>query len=212
MPIVVGGRIKIILRWEQAAQKCEVVQWYRTDGAAFLTADMDGVLEAYWNDIKTVWRAMIVDFPFFKFTELVGAEENPAGAFGSYSIPLAEQQGTRAATGLGNFLPSFAAAGVRLNVATRVTRPGSKRLPGVMEGDNDNGTLDAGFVALADNTAEVYSVGRILGAPVATGVLHPIICRLGGSPAVPVASQDVTGHQVNQYITSQVSRKIGHGS
>lgn len=212
MAIVVGGRIKIALRWEQAAQKCEVVQWYRTDGAAFLTADMDGVLEAYWNDIKTVWRAMIVNFPFFKFIELVGQEESPTGAFGSYSVPLAEQQGTRSATGLENFMPSFNACGVKLNVATRVTRPGQKRLPGLMEGDNDNGTLSPTFIALAGAVAAKYSSPVILGAPVATGALIPIIARLSGSPAAVVASQDVTSFTVNQYVTSQVSRKIGHGS
>jgi hypothetical protein len=212
MPIGLGVRIKITLRYQQAGQNCENVQWYTTDGAAFLTADMPGVLEAYWNDIKTAWRALIVTSSSFKFTELLGAEESPTGAFGSFPVPLAEQLGTRAAGSLGNFLPSFAAAGVKLTVATRVTRPGQKRLPGIMEGDNDNGTLEAGYIALADPVAEVYSVPRVLGAPVATGVLTPVICHLDPITDLPVASQEVTGHVINQFISSQVSRKIGHGN
>lgn len=212
MALTPGGRLKIILRWQLANQNCEAVQWYRMDGAAFLTADVPAVLEAYWNDIKSVWRAMIVTSPTFKFIELLGAEESPTGGFGSYSVPLAEQQGTRAAGSLGNFLPSFNAAGVKLTVAARTTRPGQKRLPGLMEGDNDNGTLEAPFIALADAVAAKYSTPIILGAPVATGALIPIVARLAGVPPTVTAAQDVTGHVVNQYITSQVSRKIGHGS
>ena len=212
MPIVVGGRLKITLRWQMSLQNCEAVQWYSTDGAAFLTADMSGVLEAYWNDIKTVWRNLIVTSPEFQFTELLGAEENPSGAFGSYAVPVLERQGTRAAGALGNFMPGFNSAGVKLNVATRVTRPCQKRLPGLMEGDNANGLLEAPYIALANLVAAKYSAPVVLGVPVATGVLEPIICHLDPVTGLPIASQPVIGHSINQFITSQVSRKIGHGN
>jgi len=57
----------------------------------------------------------------------------------------------------------------------------------------------------------MFSEPIILGAPVATGVLHPAI---GGTmvDGVPPVYQRVTGNVVNTRITSQVSRKLGHGT
>lgn len=207
MPIVVGGRIKISLRYVFFGQRCENVQWFRTDGAAFLTADAVAVGEAYWNDIKTAWRALIVTSPSFEFVEVAVEEESPTGAFGVYSVPLAERQGTRPAGSLVDFLPQFNACPVKLTVATRVTRPGQKRLPGLMEGDSGAGQIGAPFVALADAVAAKYSTTLVLGAPVATGALAPIICRIDKATGTITASQDVAGHIVSNVPTSQVSRR-----
>lgn len=212
MAIVVGGRVKISLRYTFFGQRCQNVQWYRTDGAAFLTASASGVLEAYWNDIKSAWRAMIVTSPSFEFNELALEEENPTGAFGTYAVPLAERQGTRALGSLVDFLPQFVAASAKLTVATRVTRPGFKRLPGIMEGDSGAGEISATFVSLADAVAAKYSTPIILGAPVATGALIPVIVRLDPNTGAVSASQDVSGRIVSNIPTSQVSRKRGHGS
>lgn len=204
--------LKIVIRGTLAGQQMQVVQWYRPTGAAFLTATPTGVGEAYWNDIKTAWRACHIATAFDVTQSIFVSEPGVDGAYGEYAIPVGEQQGTRPAGTLGEFLPPFLAAGVRLTVATRATRPGQKRFWGFLEGDNNAGALQSAAAALIGTLAGKFSSGITLGAPVATGVLWPEIVHLEGSPEVITRRQDVAGFIVAANITSQNSRKIGRGA
>jgi hypothetical protein len=204
--------IKTTLRWTFLSQQCQTVQYYEPDGAAFLTADMVGVLEAYWNDIKTAWRALIIESALFTFDSLLGEEVGGGASFAEYAVPTEESMGTRAQGTLGSFLPSFMACPVRLTVGTRLTRPGQKRLPGLSDGDVDQNTVLSAYRTLAEDVAVKYGEFITLGAPVALGVLHPRVVSLSGSPPQVVSSQRVTGYLVGVNPTTQNSRKLGRGS
>lgn len=209
MPIGIGIPLRIEIRGTIKGQACMVRQWYETDGAAFLTADPTGVGEAFWNHIKTAWRAMHIGDGVDFTQSIFVAEDGPTGAYGEYAIPTGEQTGLRSGAGLGSSLPAYSAGGIRLTVGSRVTRPGQKRFWGLYELDADHGDLvSAGYATLLDGIGPMFSAPLTLGAPVALGVLNPIIVSMGGTPPVVVASQPVTGYLVHPYVTSQVSRKV----
>lgn len=208
MAIGIGVPLKITLVGSILGQVWNNVQWYVTDGAAFLTADAVGVGEAYWNDIKSLWRATMAITPQLTTTSIKVSEPGPTGAFGEFAIPPGEQQGSRAIAS--NLIPSFNGGGIRLTVATRATRPGQKRIVGATELDITEQSWEAGYLTLLNNVAPIFADTRVLGAPVATGTLAPIIVSLDAIGNV-TASQPVTGFVTNPYVTSQVSRKRGRG-
>jgi hypothetical protein len=211
MPIT-GNLLEIVLRFSWLQQECETVQFYKPGGAAFLTATPAGVGEAWWNDVKAAWRAMAPSSSDAVFKSVFVREYNGLGGYGEFPIPVGEIFGTRSATGLGDFMPPYVAAAGKLSVATNVTRPGQKRLPFALEGDNVNGKIQAAFQTLCNAVLAKYSTTITLGAPVATGVLVPQIVRKAGSPPAPSAWQDVVGYVLNQNFSTQNSRKFGHGS
>jgi len=131
---------------------------------------------------------------------------------GEYAIPSGERDGTRAATSDPIYLPSYCAVGCRLTVPTRITRPGQKRFPGLTQSDVDSNVVDGGFLALVEDVAEKYSQVITLGAPVALGVLVPHIEHYDPDTGAYVSRQDVSGFVLNGFVTSQVSRRYGHGS
>lgn len=209
---ITSDRIAVSIRGVYLAQRVEVVQWYRPGGAAFVTATAAGVAEAYWNDIKTLWRAAHAVSALDKTFSVFVQEPGSSGAYGEYAVPSGEQEGTRSNTGLTDLLPATNSVGVRLTVATRTTRPGQKRFWGVWIADNNTGVLGAALAGLVDALAVKFDSIITLGAPVATGVLQPIVVRIDRDTGLPTADQDVIGHVVNPYITTQNSRKVGHGS
>lgn len=210
---ILATEILIAIRgvfWGQAVQ---IGQWFEAQGAAFITADAVGVGEAFWNDIKTDWRALHVGYANDRTTSIFVSEPGITGAYGEFAVPTGEQLGTRTAPGSGSYLPTFVAAGFRETVATRVTRPGQKRVWGLFEGDvDDDGAMAAGYTALLNTFAAHLTAPIILGVPVATGVLQPIVARIDVADGSVIAQQDVVGYLTNPYVTSQVSRKVGRGN
>jgi hypothetical protein len=204
--------LKIVIRGVHMGQQMEVVQWYRPTGAAFLTATLLGVAEAYWNDIKTTWRACHVANIDDVTTSVFISEPGVAGQYAEFAVPSGEQQGTRSGPTEPQALPPYVAAGVRLTVGSRVTRPGQKRFWGLKESDQSNGLLTAALAALITSLAPKFAGGITLGAPVATGVLWAEIVRVAGVPQVVTARQDVTGFIVAGNVTTQNSRKFGRGA
>lgn len=211
MPVTAED-LKITIRGTCLAQQAEVVQWYRPTGAAFLTATLLGVAEAYWNDIKTLWRACHLNSTNDTTVSILISEPGAGGGYAEYAIPSGEQSGTRSSPTQNQPLPPFMCAGVRLTVGTRTTRPGQKRFWGLVEEDQSAGVLGSALAALVAALAPKFSAGITLGAPVATGVLWPEIVHLEGSPQVVTARQDVTGFIVNPNVTTQNSRKYGRGA
>lgn len=209
---ILSSHLKVTIRGTVAAQQWENVQWYKPTGAAFVTAEAAGVAQAYWDDVKTAWRALIVTSSVFTFQSVLVSEPGDTGAFGEYPIPISEQNGTRAIGDLADFMPPFNAWGMRLTVATRTTRPGQKRFCGIMEGDANADILTAPGIALLEDLAPKFSDNIVLGSPVATGVLIPEVVRIDRVTGDITASQEVTGFLINPYVTSQVSRKRGRGA
>lgn len=209
---ILSEHLKITVRGTISAQQWENVQWYKPGGAAFVTAEAAGVAQAYWNDVKSAWRALIVDSSVFTFQSILVSEPGDTGAFGEFPVPVGEQNGTRAIGSLTDFMPPFNAWGVRLTVATRTTRPGQKRFCGIMEGDANGDVLTAPGIALVQALAVKFSDNIVLGSPVATGVLIPEVVSIDRATGAITAHQEVTGYLINPYVTSQVSRKRGRGA
>lgn len=211
MPVT-GSHMRVILRYTYLSQKCENVQFYRLNGAAFATATVSGVLEAYWNDIKTAVRAVFSSSSAVNTLDSVlGDEVGGLGGFAEFAIPPAERVGTRAAGDDGEWLNSFTAVGCRLSVGTRATRPGQKRFPALREGDVVGNSFAGSLLLLYDPLFLKYSSPITLGAPVATGVMIPEVGKSVPS-GFPSVFQDVTGHTINPDVTSQTSRKKGRGA
>lgn len=210
---ITGDALLITLRFTLWDQNCQTGQFYTPGGAAFITANCDGVAEAWWNDVKAAWRDLLsVGDTSARFVSVLCEEFNGLGGLGEFAIPTAESGGTRVVDPASSLMPPYCALGVRLTVPTRTTRPGQKRLPFMMETDVEGNVVGAGFITQAEAVAVVYSSTRTLGAPVALGTLTPKIVSRDPVTGSITAAQDVGGYVVNPYITSQVSRRRGHGS
>src|SRR5215211_4867806 len=174
---ITGDALLINLRFIYWNQRCQTGCFYTPGGAAFITANCDGVAEAWWNDVKEAWRGLLTEGDTSaEFVSVVVEEFNGLGGLGEYAIPVAEKFGTRDPVGATDLMPPFVAQGVRLTVPTRATRPGQKRLPFLMESDVVGNAISPAYQELAAEVAVVYSSTRTLGAPVALGTLTPKIC------------------------------------
>lgn len=212
MVLVPGGLVEIQFRYTYLGQKLLTRQFYQMQGAAFLTADPLQVAEAYWNDVKALWRSLYSSASTVGTQDTLYVREVGNGQqYAEYAIPSGERVGTRAPGDDGEWVAPFMAAGVKLTVGSSVTRPGQKRLSALREGDITGNSIITAQQTLVDNVAAIFSTPRTLGAPVALGVLQPVI---GGTVVAgdPTVFQNVTGKVVNAFITSQVSRKLGHGA
>lgn len=168
--------------------------------------------EAWWNDIKTAYRgAFPVSMSNYFRKVLVSQVDDPAGIFGEYAIPTGERGGTRVTGAPDSPQPPFVAAGIRLTVATRTTRPGQKRVCCLNEADTDYNGLQAGVTTALNALATKMATPCVLGAPALGQTLNPVVIRRDATGA-PTAWQYVTGYLVNPVPTSQVSRKTGRGA
>lgn len=211
MAIYVDSDIQIAIRQRHTAQSIENVFSYNVaEAPAGVGVSAEAIGEAWWNHIKATWRACVpVSFGAFQTSVFVRVINNPAGDYGEYAIVAGEQTGTRAAAA-SEALPPFTAAGVRMSVSTRATRPGQKRFAFLAEQDNANGQLQASISTPLGALMNVLCGVMTLGAPAALFVLQPKVFKLAPGDVI-LAGQDVTGYVINPYITSQTSRKVGHG-
>lgn len=204
--------IEITLRYIFLGQNCQTARIYSWDGASIAAASAAQVGEAWWNHYKDAWRAIPVNsLSEVRFTTVIVREVGGSLSYGEYAIPVEEQSGDRS-SGEGGYLPSYAAVGCRLTVGSTVTRPGQLRIPFLLEGDVTLNDVEADFLTLCEPLATLYSQANIMGAPIATGVLQPSVVTYGADNNTVDAGQDVIGFALNPYVTSQVSRRRGHGS
>lgn len=167
--------------------------------------------EAWWNHVKAPYRALATAdfgavFKSVRVTEL----GNPTGEYGEFAIPTDEQTGTRANPTDADTEPLLLAAGVRLTVPSRLTRPGQKRFTFLTQTDTLNQVISAGFKTLLTTLMTTMTANMVLGAPAAGVVLVPHVVSLNADGSIR-ASQTVTGFVVANNPTSQVTRKIGRG-
>ena len=161
------------------------------------------VAEGFWNKIKVAFRAFLQGSSSVIYVKVAAEQLFSPYGFAEYSVPPAEQAGSRA--GSDQFMPVFNSAVVKLNVGTRATRPGSKRLWGLLEADSTQSVLAAGAVtlwgaaaALLDDTFTATGTAINL-TPVIVGYPTPFL------PAPPRV-QDVTLAALSPYVGHQVSR------
>jgi len=105
-------------------------------------------------------------------------------------------------------LPPFVAWSFRLNRITRAVRNGYKRIPGVPESFQANGTATTAAIVLLTNSAAILA--GTLTESGGSGVWKPqVVRRLPGPP--PTHTPFDFGLCQYLAITSQVSRKVGRG-
>lgn len=212
MALTPGSELKIVHRYTCLGQKCENIQYVSMQGAAVALSTIPQILEAYWNDIKAAWHAILpTSLALGSFDELLGYEVGGTLAYGGYTIPFLERVGTRAGLTLLTMLPPFNCSGSQQSVSTRVTRPGQKRIPFLADSDVEGNALAASSLSLFAAAHDTFGNVHALGAPAAGVVLQP---RVGGTLVddVPTVFQDVADVILNLNVTSQVSRKIGRGT
>ena len=210
MAIQVGDFLRVMLRGIVGGVQVQNVWAYR------VVSEPGGVEaahvgQAWWNHVKNAYRPVATTGYTTAF-QLVRVEQLgvPDGYFGEYAIPAGEQAGTRATAGDAT-VASFVAVGVTLNVGTRVTRAGSKRLWGAGEGDLSGQYFGAAILGEAVLCMDACVGELTLGAPAALAMLQTVVARVNPSTGLVTASQDVIGHTVRSEVTSQVSRKLGRG-
>lgn len=161
------------------------------------------VAQGFWDNVKAAWRAFWPNSSNFTFDRVDCEQLSDTHPFGSYAITGAEVFGTRTVSG--DMAPPTLAGLIRLNVGTRVTRPGSKRIAGLQEGDVNYSTLASGTVTLLQTLATAFADpfnatgGTIEMTPVIVGYPGP---QNPGDPRV----QDVISGTASSYVSHQVSR------
>jgi hypothetical protein len=162
------------------------------------------VAEAFWDYISTQFRALIgtgFDNWFDRVDVLNVTDEI---GFGTYTISGAERAGTRATTG--DWMGRWIAFPLRLNVGTRLTRPGQKRFGSVFEGDQSGGTIGAtalGIIqTLGDRLDDNIGFGLLL-----DGEMQPVVYGLSTGEGVPVRVNPIVSTTAVAEMTSQRTRK-----
>lgn len=211
MAIPVGALLEISNVGELFGNEVRNVWQYEvTTSAPSITAAH--VAEAWWNHVKAVLRGIPTTNIGGSFRSVEVRElNNPTGALGSYGIPSSEWAGTRTPGTEAQILMPFSAVGVRLDVGTRVTRPGQKRFAGLVEGDQNSGEVQAGVRNAVITAMTLMIASMTLGAPAATMTLKPVVVRKDALGAV-TAQQSITSYTINPYVTSQNTRKFGRGA
>lgn len=211
MAITEGTKLRISLYATFHGQQCMNVWYYNVTGT-FTGISAGAVGNAWWQRVKTDYRAL-VDVAFSNVFEkvLVTDVSEALGEYGEYSIPTGERVGTRSVASASG-MPPFVAAGARLSVATRVTRPGQKRFAWVLEQDTSGPSVSTTYIDLANAVLAKAAVAGTLGVPALGMDLQPIVARVDPTTRVVTAWQPITGYTVSPTLTSQVSRKMGRGA
>lgn len=211
MAVTEGNLIEVVVK-QVAFQQQILNTWTYLVTGTFSGISAGAVANAYWQAVKATYRGVIADAynPYFSAIT-VRVLDDPLGDYGEYSIPTGERAGTRVGGG-GDLAPVFLATGVRLTVDTRVTKPGQKRIGGLMEGDITNGVVSGSVITTIDALMSVAAAGVLtLGVPALGMDLLPVVVRKDPTTGIPTAHQEITGHLVNIQVTSQNTRKIGRG-
>lgn len=208
-----ASHIEITLRYLVLGQRAQTARVYTWDGVAIAAATPHNLGEAWWNHYKTAWREIAPDdLEAAQFLSVFVREVGGGLAYGEYPIPTGEQAGLRDITGYGSVLPSANAMGNRLAVASGVTRPGQFRTPWLTAADIVGNSIGGEFQELGSEIADLYSQPNVLGPPVATGTIAPTVTRFGVDNNTVAASQPVVGFVINPFVTTQASRRYGHGT
>src|SRR5215207_189886 len=126
MTIANGSLVEMVINMTSLSQQTLNVYQYQIVGFPGTPSAVQ-VAEAYWNNIKGAYRAVVSVGLGNVFTSIRIRElNNPSGDYAEYDVPTAEKVGTRA-TPAGDTLPPNLSVCVRLVVGTRATRPGQKR-------------------------------------------------------------------------------------
>lgn len=210
MPFSAGDHIRVILRQTYLTQQVINVLHYEMVDTGTLSAA--AAAQAWWDDVKAAWRGATTTSIQFDRVDVYD-NDNPLGEFGSYPIPSAERGGTY---GTNDFSPNIA-AGFKLAVGNRTTKPGALRVAGMRsDGIDDGGNWLSSQVTVLNalgNAIEAFrpgAAGTIGGVLVVYGAPH------GPSTRYPARETAVYNPVLDvvlaPYMTTQNTRKYGRGA
>lgn len=203
---------EITLNMEMAEQRCACVWFYR--GNAITTPDSIDIAEAFGEQIVPLISDLVFNDVFFDNVSVrdILSEET------AVEYPL----GFSGAGGAGESLPPHDAYGFTFGVSTNVTRPGSKRIPGVSETSQVDGVITNATLITALNILADAMEGNLF--DVATGLIAwaaPVIVKRilveAGKYRLPATVGETVTNPVttaipNLTVSSQTSRKIHSAS
>lgn len=207
MALPSGGLVRITVNQTQQLQQVRNVFWYRAEDAVGGDAAV-GIGETFWNHVQAQWRAFVPTLASLTFESVDVRFMDGDEDYGTYLVPEAQRNGTRSPAG-SQLLPVFCAANITLNPANRQVRPGSKRIGGLLEVDNNANNVESSALTLLQNLAARFTQQIVSGVFLDT--LTPVVVGLPtetrpGRLLVPIVSA-----QVSRTLTTQNSRKLGRG-
>jgi len=183
------------------------VFWYKMLNAAVNTPTQVG--QVFWDYYKTFFRQWQTATANHTNLQINVTGMNVNGDYGSYLIPVAEAQGLRA-VGASEYMPSYVAGTVKLGVGSRTTRPGSKRIAGLLETDVAQNLLATATATLLTNLAAAMDDNITGGSPPFR--IDPVIVKRKEPMVPPFEWQIVLSAQASTLVKSQVSRRLGKGN
>lgn len=129
-------------------------------------------------------------------------------------VSFSEVAWTGAGLVVGVGMPSFVAAGIRLNRGNKTTRNGYKRVPGMAEDIITGGVFDGSFITTSlTPLATAFSTATVLTASGGETVqVAPVIIGRNAAGFDLTRVQPVVSATINPNATTQNSRKVGSGS
>lgn len=209
MAFSVGDAIRLTLFMNDGFSDIMNVWDYEITTVPSPTIQASHIAEAWWNHVKATYRASVASTYTNVFRSVnCKSMMSATGDYGDFAIPAAENAGTRTVTG--DAMPQFAAAAVKLIVPSRLTRPGQKRFGFMFETDNVGGTLQSTLSTLVAAICTNMLPKITLGSPAAALDINPIVLRVNAAGLADVW-QEWSGIIVNPIVTTQNTRKRGHG-
>lgn len=175
--------------------------FYYSDPSATPSDPID-IATSFWQHVKTQWRAWLPSGYSTWFLKVRCENHFVPYAFADYYIPAAEQAGSR--SGTGDLVTPFLSGSIKLVVASRVTRPGSKRIAGMQEGDFAGNYLAAATVTLLQTLADKFA--DTFTTTIGGDVLTPMIVHFPRDENDVSTYQPVTAAIALNNLTHQVSR------
>jgi len=208
MALTVGQIVRITDEQVLSSQQIINVYFYQITGIApGDPLEIDEVAQGWWNAVNATLRDCQSSAlqHVSVIAEAIGGDKD----YFEYTIPPAERAGTSPFTGQQS--STFEAYSITLVPATRQTRPGSKRVAGVVE----NAMGDFGQI-VPTQLSFLEDFGDVIAAPLNIGILgtseiSPVIYRPGNGINPPVVNP-VVGYRVALRVSTQNTRKIGKGS
>lgn len=206
MPVVGTNPIyELTVNYDVAGVNGSNVYYYERNTVPATSVAFQELIDGYLDQIVPTWadltnsRTSITTIECRRLNDLADFGESPIGIPGN----VVDDQ-----------LPSFVAYAIRLNRATKETRSGAKRYPGVGEADTNPGgsALNAGAIIRLEALATALAVPITEDGETFTQVIvGNKIDRSGPTPVVrPEADWIFNGIQsitVKSRVTSQASRK-----
>lgn len=204
MPFAPGNIIRSIVEQTYDGQTCLNVFYHAIQDPFTTSITPAQYGEMLWGWYQAQWRGIVSSNVSF---ERVIVENLDGGLdYGEYTIPDAEDNGTIA----GESLAAFDAFAIQLNRTSRLVRQGAKRIVGVPESSVGNfgvltsGALD-GLQDLADLFAQDLNIGLVT-------ICHPVIVGFPNADRPTRVAVDIDTATAKTVITTQSTRKRGHGA